>query len=84
MKMSMIYSVNYNGQAGIITVGAERGRFKLLGININILPIYSTLAEPPLSDLDILKWGVLVDSLSNGPKQLFDRVQLLARLLCSE
>jgi hypothetical protein len=47
MKMSMIYSVNYNGQAGIITVGAERGRFKLLGININILPIYSTLAEPP-------------------------------------
>ena len=83
MKMSMIYSANYKGQSCIITVGG-RGRFKLLGININVLPIYSTLVEPPLRDLDILKWGVLVDSLSNGPKQLFDRVQLLARLLCSE
>lgn len=78
--MSTIYAVNYKGQNALIVIGG--GPILLLDIGVGVSPIYRTFKEPCLDQLDILKWGVLVEALSNGSEQLFNRVQLLARLLC--
>ena len=78
--MSTIYSVNYEGHFAIVVIGG--GTIQLPGIGVGVLCICRTLEEPYLNPLDILKWGVLVGAVSNGPVELFNRVQLLAvRLL---